>query len=275
MLEDRAALALACAELHIARQSPQQGSYLEVSRELLTMAVAEHAGDAKGQWFDAPSKHDELFVRGRATHDGAMPSGTSLLLHACAAMARAGDNSMLNEVLAAIRVNGSAITGSPVGSANSVRAVLAILKLGGDAATKLREGAPAMSRESAEDQTVEVWASVDRVALSREGPATFQVALRIAPGYMVTSAFADDEVALRVGVLGGSGVRIYADYPAGERKEAHGHSVYTGDVSFDVVLEREGELKGKPIVAIRYQSCSDHACAAPRVLELDIAIDVV
>ncbi len=50
--------------------------------------------------------------------------------------------------------------------------------------------------------------------------------------------------------------------------------VYKGTVSIPVVLERDGDHKGAPLLAVTYQACTDQACLAPATLELSVAIDV-
>ena len=50
---------------------------------------------------------------------------------------------------------------------------------------------------------------------------------------------------------------------------------FAGELTeFDIVLEREGDLTGRPIVTVTYQACSDTECLEPVTVELDVAIDV-
>jgi hypothetical protein len=87
-------------------------------------------------------------------------------------------------------------------------------------------------------------------------------------------------VPLRIDVHHGGGVAAYADYPPGA---PHGVAdagaglgrvrVLTGRHEIPVVLERTGAWSGNPLLIVRYQACSEDACLAPTVVELDIALD--
>jgi thiol:disulfide interchange protein len=83
-------------------------------------------------------------------------------------------------------------------------------------------------------------------------------------------------VSFRVHVVGGSGIAVYADYPAGsaEGSEVVGKvKVYRGEFELDVVIEREGEWKGTPLIGVTYQACTETECLRARTVELDVAID--
>jgi hypothetical protein len=102
--------------------------------------------------------------------------------------------------------------------------------------------------------------------------------LRIAEGYHINAADPGPGGAglrpLRVGVINGTGVAAYADYPAGEAYGMDGEiRVHKGQVELTVVVEREGEWSGRPILAVTYQACTDTECLAPITAELDVAID--
>jgi len=107
------------------------------------------------------------------------------------------------------------------------------------------------------------------------------VRLEIAEGYHIVAANPGEagEVLepLRVGVVGGTGVTAYADYPTGEPYKAVGVEgeilAHTGDLEFDIALESSGERTGRPIVVMAFQACSDTECLMPMTVELDVAID--
>ncbi|HUY61893.1 MAG TPA: thioredoxin domain-containing protein [Candidatus Dormibacteraeota bacterium] len=80
-LEDVAALALACLELYQATFAPR---WLAAAGALLTFADGAYRDRAGPGWFDVPEGHDpRLPVRPRSVEDGAVPSGTALMVEAC------------------------------------------------------------------------------------------------------------------------------------------------------------------------------------------------
>ena len=141
-------------------------------------------------------------------------------------------------------------------------------------------------------QPVAVYAAVDEVTVSDTEPAGVILKMKIDDGYHVNAAEPglDSLIGLRVKIINGSGVAVFADYPrgdeyrpawaAGDAKDAANAAaappairVYKGEVSIPVILERSGEWKGKPLLAVTYQACTDSACLAPVTVELDVVID--
>ncbi|MCG3124939.1 MAG: hypothetical protein GIKADHBN_03448 [Phycisphaerales bacterium] len=135
---------------------------------------------------------------------------------------------------------------------------------------------PVMSGSHERSMVAEVYAAVDRVQVGPDMPAEFGLLLRIPEGYHIPAADpgpgGEGLVPLRVGIVSGSGVVAYADYPAGEQWR-EGLRVYKGTVEFNVVLEFVGPWKGRPLVALTYQACTESECLMPVTVELDVAID--
>ena len=80
----------------------------------------------------------------------------------------------------------------------------------------------------------------------------------------------------RVGVIGGTGIAAYADYPEGEeygQADVGTVRVYRGEFEMTIVLEADGEWKGTPLVSVAYQACTETECLRARVVELDVAVD--
>ena len=85
-------------------------------------------------------------------------------------------------------------------------------------------------------------------------------------------------IPLRVQLIGGTGLAVFADYPRGTSYDAASNvmgkpHVYTGRVEFDVAVEQMEKLTGRPLLAVTFQACSGTECQLPRTVELDIAID--
>ncbi|MCE7974234.1 MAG: thioredoxin domain-containing protein [Leptolyngbya sp. PLA1] len=252
--------------------------WLVTARSLVARALREFS-DHAGVLHDAPSGRADLFVRGRSTHDGACPSGVSLMLHALLDLREAtGDKTHSAAAIAAISGVSEAITESPSGSVNSVRALLRLL-LAAEIDPGEFDSDDAVAR--ADVAHVEVLADTDRVTIPAEGPALLNLAIRIAPGWHIAAADAGETPAaralypLRVGVVGGTGLRAFADYPKGTPL-GEGDArvlVHEGLVELKVVLEREGAWTGRPLLTVAYQACTDRECRKPAVVELDIALD--
>ena len=133
---------------------------------------------------------------------------------------------------------------------------------------------------------VEVFAGVERVDVSRAAPGMFRVLLRIRPGYHIAAAEPNPGGSerfalspLRVSLVDGGGLAVYADYPPGELFRAFEGGpealVHRGEIEFDVVIERTEGPIGRPLLTLSYQACSERECLRPTSVELDVAIDAV
>jgi hypothetical protein len=176
----------------------------------------------------------------------------------------------------------AAIASGPTLAANSVRALLRLLTAVNDTAARLaalgppRAGGAGDAAEGA--VPVEIYASQERLRLGAEQPVEVTLALRVRDGYHLTAADPGPGgaglIPLRVGIINGTGVAAYADYPEGEAYGPQGDlRVYRGEAQFTVALERSGDWSGRPLLAVTYQACTDTECLAPVTAELDIAID--
>ncbi len=173
------------------------------------------------------------------------------------------------------------IAENPVGTVNSVRALLRLIRTAPHLAETLQVGAaptpvnPIVSSATA----VEVLATDERIALAEGVPAQLTIRVRIKPGYHLIAADPGENapptlVPFRVRTLNGAGVEAYADYPPGTPiPSAPDVLVYAGDFDLTVALERAGNWTGTPLLVVTCQACSDTECLAPAQLELDIAID--
>ncbi|MBY0112169.1 MAG: thioredoxin domain-containing protein [Phycisphaerales bacterium] len=295
-LEDYGACILGLSTLARALKvlSPEQPS-LAGEFHTAAMALADEASrmfrSTDGKWFDTAPDQTDSFVRTRSLHDGAVPCGSSMLLLGFLELARSGNADAMVHAESLLRSMAGAIDEMPLGLAWSTRAVLQLASDPAFASSPVRALVTA-SATSTPDATqasspVEVFSSTERVAISSGTPGVLRLALRIAPGYHVLAAdpWVDDPksamrglIPLRVHVRGGTGIEVYADYPAGEPYTAAAAvlgtpRVYSGEVDFEVALEQTGEISGRPLLAVTFQACSDRECLAPRTVELDIAID--
>jgi uncharacterized protein YyaL (SSP411 family) len=281
-LEDYAALIQGLVALHRTLGQPDS-RYLTAALHLRDRAIADFADPATGAFFDTRADQADLFARPRATHDGAIPSPSSMMLHAILDLhgvtQEDADKAIARGILRSLS---SALAESPRSAINATRALLRLLRTG--AQPELAEGADS-ELPPAQDRSftpVEVYASVDRVTVTESVPAELTLAINIAPEYHIYAADpapsdarrARSLIPLRVGIVHGSGLAAYADYPSGEPWPADPSiMVHKGTFELTIALERTGPVTGNPLISITYQACTDTECLEPITVELDVAID--
>jgi len=277
----------------LARERARRGAGRASDDELLAHAerLAEIArrdfSEPSGAWYDTRAGRTDLFVRTSSTSDGALPSAASVMLHNLLDLAElTGCGTYRDQAAGLLASLSGAIAASPVGAVNATRALFRVLTeepLRGLSPT----GEPAPSAAGAEVGEpflpVEVYSDAERVTVGRDAPAVVRLVLKVAPGYHIIAAEPGVEgeapptglVPLRVGVRGGTGVTVYAEYPHGTVYGPDGSRVmvHHGTIEFRAVVEREGDWSGRPMLALTYQACTETECLAARTVELDVALD--
>ncbi len=281
VLEDYAALAHGFLQLHRVA-GVATSPWLTEAKRLLEGAHTRFADPASGGYFDTQADQPDLFVRARSAYDGALPSGSSLLVNALLdAFEISGDRAYFNRALDAIRATSAFVAGSPLGAAGTTRALFRAILIDQAAVQQRFADDAAPVTNLPEDFTpVEIHAAVERVALAPEQPLAIDLRVFIDDGYHVNAADpgsgpgAEDLVPFRVHIVNGGGVEVYADYPEGALYGPDGDiRVYAGEFELKVVLERKGKWTGNPLIAVTYQACTEDACLMPRTVELDVALD--
>ncbi|MDP1663092.1 MAG: thioredoxin domain-containing protein [Phycisphaerales bacterium] len=279
LLEDAAAEAQAHAELARALQEPARAlknaaAAVAVAHELFT------AGD--GGLLDATASPD-LFVRPRSTYDGAIPTGSSMMLNALIDLHElTGEPDYLHKALDLLGSLSAAIHESPIATANATRGLLRLLATQPEALAAVQKSAPRQAGPQGgipglDAPAIEVFASEERLEVGEDHPAELHVRIVIPQGWHINDAFAGDEsggtvLPLVLGIASGTGVQPYAEFPHGEKVDGAQHGVLSGDVVFEVALERKGEWTGTPRLLLTYQACNDRACLAPVTVELEVDI---
>ncbi len=283
-LEDSAWCVRGLAELARARivlESGDPKEAIDAATSMLNTAMQTFGdADRSGVLFD--TRRPELFVRGRSTYDGATPCAHSVLLHAMGALHElAPDSGVLDKAKGVLRAMSPAIADSPLGTAGSTSALLRFMRQAQELAEAVIDAELERVRSLPEpvDESftpVEIYASGDRVTLGPDLPAEFHLVVRIKEGWHIYAADPGkaDLPPLRVSVRGGTGVRVYADYPKGTPwSHDEGVLVHESEVEFPVALELDGEWSGRPMLIVSYQACDDRRCLPVRTVELDVAID--
>lgn len=274
-----------------ARKAKRSELYNARAAELVSIA-RELFRDSLGRWCDTPTEAPDLFVRAASITDGAMPSASGVMLLNLIELSerdgRAKDDAV--EMLSAFS---GAIADSPLSCATALRGLVRLL-VAGDHLSRDSDAEPAgrsAGSTSSDGERVgepmlpvEVFASVERVSVSRETPGMFRVLLRIRPGYHIAAGEPNpsggDPIELsplRVSLVDGRGLAVYADYPPGELFRAFEGGpevlVHRGEIEFDVVVERGEGAIGRPILTLSYQACGERECLRPTTVELDVAVD--
>ena len=119
-LEDYACMANACLAL---AHASGDWRWRDEARMLVAEAERRFLDPASGAWFDSAAGEPDLFVRIRSGDDGAMPSGTSSILRAMAALASADrDATMLAKARRALEAIAPAVREQPVAASGTVLA---------------------------------------------------------------------------------------------------------------------------------------------------------
>lgn len=257
-------------------------TYLEAARDLTARAQTLF-GDGHGAYFDTLADQLDLFVRTRTTYDGALPSGTSVMINNLVSLAAiTRDRAYAQSASQAIAVISGQIGQSPLAAANSVRALLRLMALDratlNDAlpAADAHPHAPPAAHDDPDFTPVEILSAVESLAIPTDQPTGLILKITIAPGYHINAAMPGDDtlIPFKVHLISGTGVAVYADYPPGTPYGVnHEIRVYAGSFELPIVLERTGPWTGTPLLAVTYQACTDQACLAPRTVELDVELE--
>jgi len=180
----------------------------------------------------------------------------------------------------------SAIASNPISVANSTRALIEMMTMQDRIGSKYTFAGAAPSEPNQQQQgPVTVFVSENKVAVTDDTPVSFSVALQIdEPYHIVASNPGETEAAkllmpLRVGLIEGQGVAVYAQYPDGE-PFGEGDAmiqVHHGRIEFEVAIEKAdgiGPTPGEPVLGITFQPCNDTQCLAPVTVRLPIELTI-
>jgi hypothetical protein len=280
-LEDYAFMIRGLLALHRATNDKR---WLDEAVNLARAARERFWDQSSGAYFDTLEGQNDLFVRVKSIHDGATPSGNSvMLLNLIDLHDRTGDAKYLNDAEATIQALSSAIDRHP---AASPLAVLALHRLNAAApvtelvATKpppatapVATPAPRPSSTpglGSQTEKVVVSTSPKEVNIKPGSPATFEITLDIAKGWHINTNAPGEEyvIPLKIELSGVQGVKITPQFPAGDALKVGGSetpvNVYGGKVTIPVTIEQMGTFSGRPQIHLTYQACNDRVCLEPK-----------
>ena len=288
ILEDYAMLIAGMLKLHqspIARNKPSLDSIKALADTAHTLFA-----DDTGAYFDTRENQPDLFVRTRSFHDGALPSATGIMLHNLIDLAQlTNDNQYRTRAINLLKSVSPTLSTNPVSTINATRGLLKIMKQRDqyDAFYSFAKSGQAHSASTQKAKSpVVVLVSTDSITVTDDTPASFKVALEIEDGYHIVAAEPGDSDAaksllpLRVGLISGQGIAIYADYPKGTPYGLDSigtFNINSRRIEFDVAIEKApgvGATPGAPIVGVSFQACNDSTCQAPQTVQLDIKVTI-
>ncbi len=286
LLEDHAHLLCALLTLN-ANPSTNDAFPLQ---DIIELADETHTlfADESGTYFDTRETAADLFVRTRSLHDGATPGACGVMLHALIELAHRTSEPRFAQRAAKLMQSISAtLAQHPLGTINSTSALLTMLARRDryhdliDFATS--DGSESLQRTKS---PVAVLVSTDALTVSDDAPASFKLKLQLEPGYHIAAADAGDSDAaktlypMRVGLISGQGIAVYADYPPGQPMGVQSvgeFNAHAASIEFDIVIEKApgiGASEGHPVLGISFQPCSDTECMQPQTVRLDIDITI-
>ena len=268
-LDDYAQMTRGLLALH---RATDEDTWLDRAGVLMAEAWSLFGDETSGGYFDTRAGQSDLFVRARTRHDGVISCGSSVMLHNLIDLYELTEDHVWLE--RAVRCLGSlsqAVAESPVGSVNATRGLFRLLSIDAGAIAGI---GPTPTVKKPDESPVRVFADTDRVVVTEDEPGVFTLSIEVAEGYHINAAEPGQPnlIGLRVHLLAGSGVSVYADYPEGKPYGENGEiRVHTGRIEFRVVLERAGDWSN-PVLGVTYQVCTDTECLAPTTAALDVHV---
>jgi uncharacterized protein YyaL (SSP411 family) len=278
-LEDYAMLVRGLLALHRAQPVSDAGRrWLDAAERFTRAAVARFEAPPGGYFdtLDDARTRAELFVRTRGTHDGAVPSGNSQMVHNLVDLYElTDDRGHLQRAIHDLRSFAEALMQNGANMAHMQHALLRVL----EAAPSL--ASPREPAATAEPSLVETTAEPTEVTLGPDASAEVRVTLRIAPGFHINASGGSVEglVATQLTASGG-GVEVAVDYPAPVSRSFpladRPLRVYEGSVTLVATLRRTGEVgTSPPRLLLRYQACDESSCRAPGEEVLPVVVRLV
>jgi hypothetical protein len=264
-LEDQACVAHALLALH---RADGDARWLASAKSIVAAARSAF-GDRRGAWFDVREGQEDLFVRTRSLSDGAVPSGSSVMLHVLLDLAAIEPTGpWAQEAAMAMGALSGKIADDPVGAS---LATLAVERLRAVDPSLLPKGEAAAAPRAA---AVDVRVSADPAEITlADAPVTLVVRLELPDGVHVNAHEPGDAalVGLSVALLDGDGIELRVNYPNGE-KGPGGTSVHRGAITIPVELKRSGSGSGRPAILVTYQPCTDRECLRPVTRAVPVTI---
>ncbi|HWB21134.1 MAG TPA: protein-disulfide reductase DsbD domain-containing protein, partial [Phycisphaerales bacterium] len=250
-LEDYALLAHGLIALHRATGNVR---WIEEATELMKEAMNRFGDSERGGFFDVQEGRQELFVRTKGIHDGAVPSGNSVMLvNMHSLLEVTGETQWMHGFNIALSGISASVQESPTGS---IVAASALWKF-------LSHTAELLPQKHA--NTAATLGPVSFRVLTRadasDGCRSVSIVLEIARGYHVNAhePGVDGLIGLRIHALNDD-AKLHVTYPEARRlDDENSPYVYENGDVITCMVESEQDVE----LAIRFQACNDRMCLAP------------
>ncbi|MCC6579053.1 MAG: hypothetical protein IT440_01325, partial [Phycisphaeraceae bacterium] len=264
-LEDYAHLVHGLLALRRATREPR---WLELARQLTDAAISLFSAE-NGGYYDTLAGQDDLLVRTRSCHDGAMPSGNSQMVHNLLDLAAAtGDSGYADRAIVDLRAASSEMTAHPMAMLHMHHALLGALEMSAMRETPVSSQPSRRQAVQLRQQSVRWTATKDAGDLS--------ITLEIGREYHLTAHDATDagQTPLSLVVEPADQWRLDVQYPASLTKRYplgdQPQQVHEGEIQLSAHLTRLRDDAAAPRVTLTYQTCTDQSCLLPRTVELPL-----
>jgi uncharacterized protein YyaL (SSP411 family) len=213
--------------------------------------------DVEQGWLDAPDGDPNLFVRGRSLYDGAVPSGTSVMLDNQRQLhVLTQDVAWLTDAEATLRPIASTLNRSPRGAGQAIAAL-----------HHLRAADPARfhaAESAASDGPVDVLVATKSVQLNTEDRGNLTIVMRLKSPWHVALAGTENVMPVRI-VSATPGVEVDVKWPEGKPYQDSMGSMQVLDgvnrISMSVV--RTDAAVSAMKLSVSWQACDDSVCLQP------------
>jgi hypothetical protein len=221
-LEDYAYFMHGLIEMHRADGNPR---WLDGAKQLMVIADRQFADEAGGGYYDTLADQSDLFVRVRTTHDGALPSGNSMMAMNLADLYElTGEAVYIDRAIACLAAFASTLEQSGAGVAHMQHALLRVLDQAPLKVAAVDAPDAPGSPKTAQSQpaghkplTYEI--SPKEIDLT-SGAATAKLTLTVGSGYHINAnqPGVRSVVPTTVALVDAPGMTVQINYPVGEAK---------------------------------------------------------
>ena len=248
--------------------------WLDTAKDLITVA-RERFATPDGGYYDTLADQPDLFVRTRNTHDGAIPTGNSQMIHNLIDLYELTDNEEhLDLAVKDLQSFAGVLTDRGYVLAHMQHALLRAIKADPKQIGNMEETVATPT----DNAPVSIMVEADSHNLNDDTP--FRITLNIQNGFHINAndPGMDNLIATSISLTGTDGVKLEVAYPSGESRtypySDEPINVYEGHIAIDVKTIKTGEISstGSPKLTLTYQACTDQACLLPTTVDIPIQI---
>ncbi len=256
-LEDYAMLSRGLISLYEATGDPQ---WLELAEKLVEQARLRFWDAGSGGWFDTQADQADLFVRGRGLYDGAVPSGSGVMLLNLIRLKDIRQDDRLDaDIRQAMASASVGIKRSPTASAQSTQALARVLRDHPDLIEM-----PVHQKSSMQGR-VKMMVEPSVVQVSGT-PVTVTLNLKIEKGWHLSAPEQKDPFTIGMSIATlESNLDVKAEWPEPHPFEGPEGDidVYDGRIRIPVTLVANGPISPDACVMLSWQACNERVCDRP------------